>query len=84
MFPKAEYAENPTKSRQNKKNNIMYVFKVTAPSDRGQIGKGFSFTINSTSTDPSNAIKEYLIRNGYDQKTIGYYSSGNWKVEKIS
>lgn len=62
----------------------MWVFKITAPSDRGQIGKGFSFTVSSSSTNPSKSIKEYLIRNGYDQRTINYYSSGNWIVERIS
>jgi len=62
----------------------MWVFKVTAPYNRGQIGKGFSFTISSPSSDPSQSIKEYLIRNGYDEQTISWYSSGNWDVEEIS
>ena len=61
----------------------MPAFKIIAKHDCGQIKKGFEFMVNTNLSDPSIAIKEYLTKMGYNQTTIGFYSSGNWKVEKM-
>ncbi len=49
----------------------------------GKICQGFEFTINSPSSDPSHEIKDYLNRMGYEKEAQQYWSSGNWKVEKL-
>ncbi len=61
----------------------MPAFKITAYKDCGQIKKGFEFMVNTGCSNPSNAIKEYLTKMGYNQSTISFYSSGSWKVEKL-
>ena len=61
----------------------MPAFRIIAPKDMGEVKKGFEFVVNSNSNDPSNAIREYLTRMGYNQRTISHYSSGNWKFERL-
>lgn len=61
----------------------MPAFKIIAKRDCGQIKKGFEFMVNTGCSDPSNAIKDYLTKMGYDQHTISFHSSGNWTVVKI-
>ena len=62
----------------------MPAYKIKAPRDLGKICKGFEFIVQSPSTNPSEAIRQYLINNGYtDQPTLSHWSSGNWIVEKL-
>jgi hypothetical protein len=61
----------------------MPAYRITAPRDMGKICQGFEFTINSPSSDPSHEIKDYLNRMGYEKEAQQYWSSGNWKVEKL-
>ena len=64
----------------------MTCWRVTAPSQRGKIAKGFQFMVNSaiSSFGPSSSeIEEALIRLGYPEEARSWRSTGNWKCEKM-
>ena len=64
----------------------MTCFRVTAPSSRGKIGKGFQFMVNSCnygSAPMASEIEEALIKLGYPEEARSWRSAGNWICEKM-
>lgn len=63
----------------------MTCYKVTAPSSRGKIGKGFSFMVNSReygSHPSAQEIEDALKALGYPDEARSWRSAGNWICEK--
>jgi hypothetical protein len=59
-----------------------YLFKVKAKRKYGDMPEGYEFQVSSSSSDPSAAIKEEIKKLGFNNQAQGYYSSGNWIIEK--
>lgn len=63
----------------------MAVYKLTAPRQFGDMPKGYTFQVASSSTPSPNAqdIEKEIIRLGFNKQAQSYKSPGNFKVEKV-
>ncbi len=65
---------------------MAYCYKLTAPRSMGKIPKGFVLQVASccTARPNSDEVRTALMAAGFtDQSSLGYCSSGNWKVEQV-
>jgi hypothetical protein len=63
----------------------MAIYKLTAPRQFGDMPKGYTFQVTSSSTPPNVLdIEKEIARLGFNKQAQSYKSPGNFKVEKIS
>lgn len=64
----------------------MPTYKLTAPRNMGKITKGYILQVPSgrNGTPSAQEVETVLKALGFtDRQTLGYSSSGNWKVEEL-
>ncbi len=64
----------------------MALYKLTAPSQFGDMPKGYEFQVPSSTTPTPDAkdVQKAIERLGFNKQAQSYKSPGNFKVEKIS
>lgn len=67
------------------KENTMTNYKLTCPRQYGDMPKGFTFVVASSSIPKPNAqdIEKEIIKLGFNKQAQSYKSSGNFEIEKL-
>lgn len=63
----------------------MPVYKLTTPRQFGDMPKGYSFQVASSSIPSPNPqdVEKEIVRLGFNKQAQSYKSSGNFIVEKV-